>query len=130
MFPDSIFYPVIAELISYFGEVNGGFQRFYLTEKELTLSFRVSPIFEQVAGGFGDTDIITLAPNGDALTDTVNKFILFDAVLSPTGIQSELFTFAFSFGFSDGDEVGANTPGFVDFVGNAFIRKFEMPSRF
>ena len=130
MLPDRIFYPVIAELIGDFSEVYGGFQRFDLTKKELTVSFRVNPVFEQVACGFGDTDIVAITPDGDALTDTVDKLIFLNAVLCPTRIQGQLFTFTPGFGFGDGDEVGTNAPGFLDFVGNAFIRKFKMPGWF
>jgi hypothetical protein len=84
---DGSFDPIIANFVRDLGHINSGFQSFDLAEKELTIFFQVSPIFQQVAGGFGDTDVIALEPDSHSLTDAVDEVILFDAVLSPARNQ-------------------------------------------
>ena len=72
------------------GEVDDGFQRLDLAEKELLFAVGVCPVGQQPGGRGRDARIAPLPPQGDAAADVVDELIFLNALLNPFGIKREL----------------------------------------
>src|SRR6185437_857053 len=69
------------------------------------------------------------AVQGDAAADLVDEFVFFDAILSPLGLEEQLFL-ALLFGAGDGHEIGADVPAINHLIGDALGGEAKMAGRF
>ena len=88
----------------------------------------MAPVLQQAGGRLRDAYATALSPAVHSFAHLIDELVFLDALLSPLRIEDQL-GLSSRFRLGDWNEVGTDTSPLDNFVGNAFIRKAEMPFR-